>query len=58
MPFKDPGKPARRFFEEPEMVPPGEYAVTVETAGKMLIKKAVIKGRQGWTFGPGPSEIR
>jgi len=55
---REPGKPARRFWEEPEMVPPGEYVVTVEAGGKTLVKKAVIKGRKGWTFGPVPSEIR
>jgi photosystem II stability/assembly factor-like uncharacterized protein len=55
---REPGKPARPFWEEPEMVPPGEYVVTVEAGGKTLTKKAVIKGRKGWTFGPVPSEIR
>ena len=55
---REPGKPARRFWEEPEFVSPGEYVVTVEAGGKTLSKKAVIKGRKGWTFGPVPSEIR
>lgn len=55
---REPGKPARRFWEEPEWAEPGAYIVTVEAAGKMLSKKAVIRGRKGWSFGPFPSELR
>ncbi len=40
------------------LVAPGEYTVTLEAAGKKLVKKAVIRYRQGWTVGPVPVEIR
>ncbi len=40
------------------MVDPGEYVVTVYAAGKTMIKKAVIRGRQGWTVGPVPVVIK
>jgi photosystem II stability/assembly factor-like uncharacterized protein len=40
------------------MVEPGEYVVTLEAAGKTLTKKAVIRGRQGWTVGPVPQIIK
>jgi photosystem II stability/assembly factor-like uncharacterized protein len=55
---REPGKPERRFWDEPAWVPPGEYVVTVEAAGKTLVKKALIRGRKGWAFGPVPSDIR
>jgi hypothetical protein len=38
-------------------VDPGEYVVTLDVGGKKLTKKAVIRGRQGWTVGPVPVEI-
>jgi photosystem II stability/assembly factor-like uncharacterized protein len=37
---------------------PGEYAVTLEAGGKKLVKKAVIRGRQGWTVGAVPVVIK
>jgi photosystem II stability/assembly factor-like uncharacterized protein len=40
------------------MVEAGEYVVTLEAAGKTLTKKAVIRGRQGWTVGPVPQIIK
>jgi hypothetical protein len=40
------------------LVDPGEYAVTLEVGGQKLSKKAVIRGRQGWTVGPVPVEIK
>jgi len=40
------------------MAEAGEYMVTIEAAGKTLSKKAVIRGRQGWTIGPVPVEIK
>jgi photosystem II stability/assembly factor-like uncharacterized protein len=42
----------------PRLVAPGEYVVTLEAAGTKIMKKAVIRGRQGWTVGPVPVEIR
>jgi photosystem II stability/assembly factor-like uncharacterized protein len=36
---------------------PGEYVVTLEAAGKKVVKKAVIRGRQGWTVGAVPVVI-
>ncbi|MEW6363548.1 MAG: hypothetical protein AB1714_02795 [Acidobacteriota bacterium] len=35
-------------------VEPGEYAVTLEVAGKKLARKALIRGRTGWSIGPHP----
>jgi hypothetical protein len=37
---------------------PGEYVVTLDVAGTKLTKKAVIRGRQGWTVGPVTSVIK
>jgi len=37
---------------------PGEYVVTLEAGGKKLTKKAVIRGRQGWTVGAVPVVIK
>ncbi|MBM3284584.1 MAG: hypothetical protein FJY81_01790 [Candidatus Aminicenantes bacterium] len=34
------------------LVEPGEVVVTLETAGKKLSRKALIKGRRGWNVGP------
>ena len=46
------------FGGGPRLVAPGEYVVTLEAAGKKLVKKAVIRYRQGWTVGPTPVVIR
>jgi hypothetical protein len=40
------------------LVDPGEYVVTLDAGGRKLSKKAVIRGRQGWTVGPVPVEIK
>ncbi len=40
------------------MVEPGEYIVTLDAAGTSLAKKAVIRGRRGWTVGPVPAKIK
>jgi photosystem II stability/assembly factor-like uncharacterized protein len=40
------------------LVDPGEYVVTLDVAGKKLTKKAVIRGRKGWTVGPVTSVIK
>ena len=40
------------------LVDPGEYVVTLDAGGKKLTKKAVIRGRQGWTVGPVPAAIK
>jgi hypothetical protein len=40
------------------MVDPGEYTVKLDVAGKSLTKKAVIRYRQGWTFGAVPVIIK
>ncbi len=40
------------------MVEPGEYQVTLESAGQKLTKKAVIRYRQGWTVGAVPVIIK
>jgi photosystem II stability/assembly factor-like uncharacterized protein len=55
-----PGQPRGGFegFFGGRFVDPGEYVVTLEVAGRKLSKKAVIRGRQGWTVGPVPVEIR
>jgi photosystem II stability/assembly factor-like uncharacterized protein len=45
-------------FGSGRLVDPGEYVVTLEAAGKKLVKKALIRYRQGWTVGPTPVEIR
>jgi hypothetical protein len=62
MEIRRPGGEARRpdedFFRSRQMADPGEYLVTIEAAGKKLVKKAVIRKRQGWTVGPVPVEIR
>jgi photosystem II stability/assembly factor-like uncharacterized protein len=41
-----------------QLVDPGEYVVTLEVGGKKFTKKAFIRGRQGWTVGPVPVEIK
>jgi hypothetical protein len=40
------------------MVEPGEYVVTIESAGKKLTKKALIPKRMGWALGPFPNIIK
>jgi len=40
------------------MVDPGEYTVKLEAAGKTLTGKALIRYRQGWTFGAVPTIIK
>jgi hypothetical protein len=40
------------------MVEPGEYLVNLEAGGRTLTKKAVIRYRQGWTFGAVPTIIK
>ena len=37
---------------------PGEYVVTLEANGKKLVKRVVIRGRQGWTVGAVPVVIK
>ncbi|MGZ5425238.1 MAG: hypothetical protein ACXWH4_11825, partial [Candidatus Aminicenantales bacterium] len=36
---------------------PGDYTITLEAAGQKLVKKAIIRYRQGWTVGPTPVVI-
>jgi photosystem II stability/assembly factor-like uncharacterized protein len=42
----------------PRLVAPGAYVVTLEAAGRKLVKKAVVRSRLGWTVQPVPVEIR
>jgi photosystem II stability/assembly factor-like uncharacterized protein len=53
------GGPGEEFgyFGGP-LVEPGEYVVTLDCGGRVLAKKAVIRGRQGWTLGPLPVVIK
>jgi len=44
------------YFGAP-LVEPGEYVVTLDCGGQTLSKKAVIRGRQGWTIGAVPTVI-
>jgi hypothetical protein len=44
-------------FGRGTLVEPGTYVVTLEAAGKKIVKKAVIRYRQGWTVGPTPVVI-
>ncbi len=55
-----PGQPEGEFEGSygGRLVDPGEYVVTLDVAGRKLSKKALIRGRQGWTVGPVPIEIR
>ena len=50
-------KPARFAGMGGGLVGPGEYVVTLEADGKKIVKKAVIRYRQGWTVGPTPVVI-
>jgi photosystem II stability/assembly factor-like uncharacterized protein len=45
------------FYGGP-LVDPGEYVVSLDVGGQKLSKKAVIRGRQGWTVGPVPVVIK
>ena len=45
------------YFGGP-LVDPGEYVVTLDCGGQTQSKKAVIRGRQGWTIGPLPVPIK
>ena len=40
------------------LVDPGEYVVTLDVGGKKLTKKALIRGRQGWTVGPVTAPVK
>jgi hypothetical protein len=55
-----PGQRQEGFegFYGGRLVDPGEYVVTLDAGGKKLTKKAVIRGRQGWTVGPVPAVIK
>ena len=57
-PRRPGSKPAPYPGFGPRLVDPGPYVVTLEAAGKKIVKTAVIRGRQGWTVGPTPVEIR
>ncbi|MHB8054929.1 MAG: VPS10 domain-containing protein [Candidatus Aminicenantales bacterium] len=46
------------FYGTDNLVDPGEYLVKIETGGTVLTGKAVIRSRQGWTFGPLPVVIK
>ena len=41
-----------------QWVPPGEYVVWLEVAGKKLSQKARITKMTGWRIGPQPENIR
>lgn len=41
-----------------EFVEPREYTVTLEVSGQTFSKKALIRGRQGWTVGPVSIQIK
>jgi photosystem II stability/assembly factor-like uncharacterized protein len=57
-PGRKPAPGAAGFGYGPRLVEPGEYVVTVEAGPWKVFKRAVIRGRQGWTVGPVPVEIR
>lgn len=40
------------------LLPPGDYTVTLEVAGRKLTRRARITGTQGWSIGPHPTSIR
>ncbi len=40
------------------LMPPGDYTVTLEVAGKTRTHRARITGTQGWSIGPHPHVIR
>jgi photosystem II stability/assembly factor-like uncharacterized protein len=44
-------------FGRGRLAEPGTYTVTLEAAGRKLVKNAVIRYRQGWTVGPTPVVI-
>jgi len=52
------GREGDEGFYGGRLVGPGEYVVTLDVGGKKLTKKAIIRGRQGWTVGPIPVEIK
>jgi hypothetical protein len=59
MRVQKPGAPAwEDDYGTDNMVEPGEYLVKIETGGMVLTGKAVIRSRQGWTFGPVPVIIK
>ena len=59
MRVQKPGAPAwEEDYGTDNMVEPGEYLVKIETGGMVLTGKAVIRSRQGWTFGPIPVIIK
>jgi hypothetical protein len=45
------------FYGRP-LVDPGEYVVTLEVGANKLTRKALIKGRTGWSLGPFPAIIK
>ncbi len=52
------GPPGGEGFGGGGLVDPGEYTVKLEAAGRTLTGKAVIRHRQGWTFGAVPVIIK
>jgi hypothetical protein len=49
--------PNQGFGGGARWVAPGAYLVTLEAGGQKLVKKAIIRYRQGWTVGPVPVVI-
>jgi photosystem II stability/assembly factor-like uncharacterized protein len=60
MRVRRPGERREGFggFYGGRLVDPGEYVVTLDVGGKKFTKRAVIRGRQGWTVGPVQVEIK
>jgi hypothetical protein len=56
---QEKGGPGPRFADPLTLwAPPGEYAVTLEVAGKKFSQKARITKTIGWSIGPRPEIIR
>ena len=59
MRIRRPGAPEwADDYGNDNFVDPGEYSVKVEVGETVLTGKAVIRARQGWTFGPVPVVIK
>jgi hypothetical protein len=60
-PQREKGSAAGEEFWEwrrAPLVEPGEYVVILETGGRKLTQKAVVRKRLGWSIGPFPVGVK
>jgi photosystem II stability/assembly factor-like uncharacterized protein len=60
-PDREKGRGSGEEYREGRRTPlvePGEYVVVLETGGRRLTQKAIVRTRLGWSIGPFPAVIK